>query len=258
MHQNTLHFKLSNNSLFLLINIIFGLEKYKKKEILQIITSIFVYYQLCSIIKNEEEKKKCIVYNILQYHAGGEFILGLAKKSRKTTIEKVNRCQFKKLLNILNNEFNEELTFSKKPKRRRKLNLFAKLILTIYYNENIPKNASRKDKSIEHIIPFSSKWSDEELLCIDRLGNLAIINASTNYKRGNRSIDYLHQNLESSEITDFGIPSNQKYNQIVEFTSNKNLAIKDISNYNNFCEEREKKNDLYDDKFYLSLYIYFF
>ena len=34
---------------------------------------------------------------------------------------------------------------------------------------------------------------------------------------------------------------NQKYNEIVEFTSNKNLAIKDISNYNNFCEEREKK-----------------
>tara|TARA_Y200000002_G_scaffold242303_1_gene200442 strand:+ start:2401 stop:4251 length:1851 start_codon:yes stop_codon:yes gene_type:complete len=239
--SNTLHFKLSNNSLFLLINIIFGLEKYKKKEILQIITSIFVYHQLCSIIKNEEEKKKCIVYNILQYHAGGEFILGLARKSRKTPIEKVNRCQFKKLLNILNNEFKNELIFSKKPKRRRKLNLFAKLILTVYYNENIPKNASRKDKSIEHIIPFSSKWKDEELLCIDRLGNLAIINASTNYKRGNRSIDYLHQNLESSEITAFDIPSNQKYNEIVEFTSNKNLAIKDISNYNNFCEEREKK-----------------
>ena len=100
---------------------------------------------------------------------------------------------------------------------------------------------SNKTFSVEHIIPFSSVWDDNEKLCICRVGNLIPVIEGFNKGRGNRHIKYYTEKDDVFVSLLKTIPSNTEYDSLVEHNSQqKSPHIIDVAKYNEFCEKNEQ------------------
>ena len=96
--------------------------------------------------------------------------------------------------------------------------------------------------SIEHIIPFSSNWKNEDI-DIDRLGNKIPIINEINIKRSNNHIKIYEKLDEKYEFMKFISdikPTYQIYDNIVNHPGGKpSPEIIDNNKYNDFCKKNE-------------------
>lgn len=247
--KNSLNQKYGDNTLFIIFNIILGFlnKKIDRKKIYLHLKKILIYTLLIRNLKCKPEKKNFFIgIDDLRYEAGGSFILAKAKKmylNPQNTGNQLNKEIFIELLDILIKQSNRVYNYMQKPKRRRVLNFYEKILLTTFYNQKVSKEYSNKKKSIEHIIPWSLKWrNDNDLLDLDRLGNLMILDLDKNILRRNNHIQKLYQKMDNNEIQQLKCMDPKIYDEIVEHNIKNNIPpiLKEIERYNDACIMREK------------------
>lgn len=123
----------------------------------------------------------------------------------------------------------------KKITKRRKLNLFDKIVISNYWNRNIPNKFLKEQYSIEHITPFSSIWENE--IDIDRIGNIFPTFNEINIKRGNRDLEIYKSCPLYNSIKPL-LPM-ENYNKINLYDNKKSTIISNEL-YNQYCLENEK------------------
>ena len=208
---------------------------------------ILIFNLLNRNLKCKEETKNFFAsIDDLKYEAGGSFILAKAKKmyfNPETVGNQVTKENYQNLIKNLICQSNRVYNYSQKPKRRRILNFYEKILLTTFYNQKVSKEYSDKKKSIEHIIPWSLKWRNEQgLLDLDRIGNLMIIDLDKNILRRNNHIQKLYQKMKINEIQQLKCMDVEIYDEIVEHNLKNNISpvLKDPEKYNTACINREK------------------
>ena len=220
------------------------------------------------------ENKKCIIYHFLsnkkylkgikdeefsiikeedkiEYKDGGTFIDNMCNtilNKDKNKIFNISKDKFKTLLikNIQCSIGLKTYIDERKTNKRRKLNLLDKILISNYWNRNIPNKHLNEKYSIEHITPYSSIWNDK--LDIDRLGNIFPTLEEINLKRGNKSLTIYKE--EYPIFYDVVKPLLQldDYSNI-NIYENKKTTIKSLEGYNNLCKKNEKLyvNNLIDE-----------
>jgi hypothetical protein len=182
------------------------------------------------------------VFDCIEYQAGGSYIDNLCSKifNRESMyIFKITKSKFEELINICMKERLNECTYedTHKTRKRRKLNLLDEILISNYWNLNAPPTILLKNYSIEHITPFSSRWND--LIDIDRIGNLFPTFVEINTSRGNKDLS-IYRNTENVAILQCIkklLP--KKYEEINKY-DNKITTIISNEKYNNYCETNEK------------------
>ena len=113
-----------------------------------------------------------------------------------------------------------------------------KCLMSYYYKECVSNNYLNNEFSIEHIIPYSTTWLEDNI-DINRIGNLVPIIKSMNNQRKNLHIDYY--TTKNPTYTSFikSIPSIKEYDSIIRHNTGDNQII-NINNYNKMCEKNEK------------------
>lgn len=258
--ENILQSKLKDNNKLVLILSIFNYMKNKIDEsiIIKDLSRVILYHCLVDIknIKDEVKFKMAQVYDTLAYHHGGSYING--------EIDEINNKYNYLSSNITKEIFNRTLNFvlkpndvdiTNKPIKRRPWRFVDKLLLSSYYQDTTSiRNLYNDVKySIEHIVPFSSKWDKDDKLDIDRLGNLFPIPLDDNVKRGNRDISYYQDN--KLEYHDYYknidiLPNSREYLKYNKIDGNK-TKITDIEMYNDICKRNE---ELYINSFLKHLF----
>lgn len=220
------------------------------------------------------ENKKCIIYHFLsnkkylknisdedfviikeedkiQYTTGSAFIDNMCNtilNKDKNKIFNISKDKFKNLLkknikyHINEKTYNDE----RKTNKRRKLNLLDKILISNYWNRNIPNKHLKEKYSIEHITPYSSIWNDT--IDIDRLGNIFPTLEEINSKRGNKSLSIYKEEYPIFYDVVKSLLHLDEYENINLYENRKN-TIKSIESYNNICTKNEKLyvNNLIDE-----------
>ena len=244
---------LSQNNLYILgISILSLIKKNKDEEyIISKLIPPVLYHALIKYINqhnnNQENDEEITILkhaDKFQYQAGGSYVDNLCKKIYKNESEylfcSLNRNLFEKMLTIIikNNNKQKPENELRKRNKRRNLNLVHKLIYTIIFKSKVPIEMLDSNYSIEHLIPFSSKYEGE--IDLDRIGNLFPICIDYNKKRGNRHINNYQEicpvyfNTFISKLCDINT-----YNNIIDY-NNKKAFIKNNNLYDELCNKNEK------------------
>ena len=244
---------LKQNNLYILCISILSLIKKNKDEqyIISKLIPPVLYHALIKYInqdnnnqENDEETTILKHADKFQYQAGGSYVDNLCKKIYKNESEylfcSLNRNLFEKMLTIIikNNNKQKPENELRKRNKRRNLNLVHKLIYTIIFKSKVPIEMLDSNYSIEHLIPFSSKYEGE--IDLDRIGNLFPICIDYNKKRGNRHINNYQEicpvyfNTFISKLCDINT-----YNNIIDY-NNKKAFIKNNNLYDELCNKNEK------------------
>ena len=194
---------------------------------------------------NEEEVNSSKIYigqDRLQPQAGGGFIDSICKKilnNPQYLLDSINKNLLKDSLEIAIKYYNKPSKRKAKGSKRRVLNIFHKILYSIIVRLTTPINMLNNTYSIEHLIPFSSRYIGE--IDLDRIGNLFPIPLEYNKKRGNRSItEYSKICKEYNDSTISNIINNQEYDSVVNYEGNK-PTIKDITKFEDMCNVIEKR-----------------
>lgn len=238
-----------NPMLLILVSIIANKDIIEPNELVKMNKIVIMYHILSDkkYLKNsctENEINNFKTFDKIEYQAGGAFIDGicntiLTKEPNK--IFNITKAIFENMLNK-NNEsnrkpksYNGSNVNGKKISKRRKLNLFDKIMISNYWNRNIPNKFLKEQYSIEHITPFSSIWINE--IDIDRLGNIFPTFHEINISRGNRDLEpYKTCELYNSIKPLLPI---ENYNKINLYDSKKTTIISNEL-YNQYCLENER------------------
>lgn len=238
-----------NPMLLILVSNIANKDLIEPNELVKMNKIVMMYHILSDkkFLKNsctENEINNFKTFDKIEYQAGGAFIDGicntiLSKEPNK--IFDITKEIFENMLNK-NNEsnrkpksYNGSKVNGKKITKRRKLNLFDKIVISNYWNRNIPNKFLKEQYSIEHITPFSSIWENE--IDIDRIGNIFPTFNEINIKRGNRDLEIYKSCPLYNSIKPL-LPM-ENYNKI-NLYDNKKTTIISNELYNNYCLENEK------------------
>ena len=236
-------FDLKRNKMYLIICAIIG---YINKNILSMdiqksITKCLLYHSIVRELKTKDEKINFSVNDTITYKSGGNFIDGKAREiyddpdiiSKKITKEIMEKL-FMKLLEENNNPINYD-----EDNERHKLKLYEKTLIYYYYKTRVPTSICKNKFSTEHIIPFSSRYND--VLDINRLGNIISIVDTLNCQRGNKHIK-VYKKYDSNntlKLLNDIFSLHDKYDEIVNH-DNKHPIISNNDKYNNFCNKNEE------------------
>ena len=246
-----------NPMTILFVSVISNKEKIPENTLIKKVRLVVIYHLLCNqkYLKNisEENIKIIKTHDKLEYTAGGSYIDNICKSildHDNSKIFNISKENFQNLLNEnLKSSLNEKTYEQERvTKKRRQLNFFDKILVSNFFNKKMPNCYLKEKYSIEHISPYSSFW--EDLIDINRLGNLFPTLEKINYSRSNANLD-IYFNASNIEFTKFIrelLP--EKYNEI-NIHNGKKTSIIDINKYNEFCGNNEKKyiKTLVDDIF---------
>ena len=243
---------LKKNNVYIIISVIIGFIKKEEEEetIIKDIEKTLLYNFIQSFL-DKDDKELYKINNPILYEAGGSFIDNQAKKfitnpycfSNKITKDIMKEILFK-IVNKKENPSSRYLPSSgeKSRNKRRQLNFIEKCLYLYYYKSKMPQNLLDNKFSVEHIIPFSSNWQEEDI-DIDRLGNKIPIINEINLKRSNNHINNYEELDKKYGFIKFIYdikPSNEIYDTIVKHPGGKSSPeIIDNKNYNDFCKKNE-------------------
>jgi len=245
-----------NTKILLLVSVIsMSNEKVSEQDIVDKLSIACFYHVIQRTLfkfkstMNEEEIKLFQIYSgqdRLYYQAGGGFIDSICKKiisNHQYLLNSISKDLLKNSLEIAIKYYNKPSVRKVKGSKRKVLNIFHKILYSIIVRLTTPINMLNNSYSIEHLIPFSTKYSGE--IDLDRIGNLFPIPLEYNKKRGNRSItEYNTICKEYNDSTISNIISNQEYDNVVNYEGNKPI-IKNITKFEDICSLIEKR---YTDK----------
>ncbi len=230
-----------NNLYIIIISIIGFIERnIDKKKIIKSIEKCILYHYFVNDIVNKEDKEIYNKHDSIAYTAGGAFIDNQAEdiyNNPSKISDNITKEIFNKVLSIL---IEESIKNIPNKKNKRKNRLYHEIVLLInYFKCKMPVQYLNNDNEywIEHIIPFSSSWSDQ--IDIDRLGNIIPILDNLNRERGNKHIN-IYSDIDFIKYLNDIIPFNNKYDTIVNHTDRKPKIINN-NNYNTLCYENENK-----------------
>lgn len=247
---------LARNNLYIIILSIVGMlnNNNHKSIIVKSIEKCILYHFLVQDITNKDDKEKYTRYDSISYKAGGAFIDNEAEnmyKSPSNISSNIQENIFDEVLTILLNQSiknidNITLTTNntRKEIKRRGRSYHEIVLLINYFRHKMPTKYLNYTFWIEHIIPFSSSWSEQ--IDIDRLGNIIPIIDELNKKRGNRHIkSYLNiekdLNIEFIKYLDDIIPNDNIYDNIIDHSDKKKPKIINNDNFNTLCIQNENK-----------------
>ena len=253
---------MSSNTLIVLFTSVIVNKDMECKKLLNRIRVTITFHLLCNkyYTKNTpvNEFKSLQSYDKIQYEAGGSFIDNMCKSiidGKENIFDNVTESIMDSLLDMnIKSNINEETFIEKNTsKKRRKLNLVDKILMTNYWNRKVSNVYLNEKYSNEHITPFSSEWEGE--LDIDRTGNLFPTLEKINCTRGNKDLSIYNQ-PEHSEFRNFIddiLPKD--YDDIVYHGDNKKTNSKPKIHVKEKFDEYCKKNeDLYKKLLIDSLY----
>lgn len=247
---------LKRNNLYIIILAIIGMfnQNIAKNTIIKSIEKCILYHYFVKDIINDDDKEKYIKYDSISYKAGGAFIDNEAENIYKNPLNISNDIQqniFDEVLNILLNQSiknidNKSLTIHNKIKEiKRRVRSYHEVVLLInYFRCKMPTKYLNYKFWIEHIIPFSSSWSEQ--IDIDRLGNIIPIINELNKRRANTHIHSYSTiekelNIEFIKYLDDIIPNSDIYNNIVDHSHKKKPKIINNIYFNTLCVQNENK-----------------
>ncbi len=234
-----------NNLLIIMVSIIHSFKNnIDCDSISNSVIKCIIYHMLMKEIdRKKDEHLPYLQLDILQYHAGGSVIDYKANEIKLDPFlisNKITKDVMKNVLKSIMNEVHKPVKCNDKP-RRRKLQFIDKCLMSYYYKECVSNNYLTNEFSIEHIVPYSMTWNNEEQIDINRIGNLVPIIKSMNNQRKNSHIQYYTKTNPTYTSFIKSIPSIKEYDTII-----KDTQIININNYNKMCEKNEK---LYIDNF---------
>jgi hypothetical protein len=226
--------KFSKNPLIFII--IYVYHNYDKENFEINLRKILIYNMVLNILpknlKNESAEKHRTFKqkDVIGYESGGGFAKRKVVQITENKIEIPDSNIIQNLLEFTNNILVDPVEKSKST--RKAYQKFYILCMILYFNSSIPKAHLDKEKEVDHIIPFSSKWDSK--LDINRLGNLMIINKDINRtKRDNMLTDeYIREN----KLDYYNYPSEECQVKIL-----KDKAIINNEEYENMCKIRETR-----------------
>lgn len=240
----TNHFK-KNNLYILCITIISLINKnYDDDYIIKNLIKPVLYHILTKNIPNDDDDENTLLKDKdkFRYDAGGSYIDNLCikiyKNDPKYIFALINKTLFRDLLKkIIFKKNNVSYETLKNRHKRRPLNFIEKIIYSIIFKQNVPIEWLDSEYSIEHIIPFSSKY--ENMIDLDRIGNRFPLRLDYNKKRNNKHIN-IYKTIcpEYYDIFIKKICNTEKYDSIIVYDNNKPI-IKDINLYNTMCIQNE-------------------
>jgi hypothetical protein len=237
-----------NNLLIIMISIIYGFKNHIDPNIIsQSVIKCIIYHMLMKEIdKKNDDNLQYLSLDSIRYRAGGGVVDSQVYDIKSDPLlisNQITQDVMKNVLKSIMNDVNKPVSCNIKPKRR-KLQFIDKCMMSYYYKECVSTNYLINEFSIEHIIPYSTIWSEGKI-DINRIGNLVPIIKSMNNQRKNLHIDYYTK--KNSTYTSFikSIPSLKEYDTIIKHNIDDNQII-NINNYNKMCEKNEK---LYLDNF---------
>ena len=237
---------------FIIISGIIGSfrDNIPRDKIVEDVYKCVIYSALCNEIKNQGDKKEKSVYDIMQARDGGTNGKQKAMTVFKEPNEmcKITRSDIMSLFRMLNKESRQDTPYTTRStsgvrtnEKRRVRRVHEMLLYKALYKYTMPSCYLDKKFENEHIITFSSKWGKDDELDIDRLGNTMPTLKNINRSRGNRHIS-LARKCDPSfmKFLDIIVPTNEEYDEMVEYESTGKSMIKNVIAYNTMCENNEK------------------
>lgn len=253
---------LKRNNVFIIIITIIGFIVKNENEliILKTIEKTLLYHFFVSEINSKDDKEKFKLYDNIKYQDGGSYIDTMAEKLFKDPhciCSKIDKPTMNEVINILLLENEKEKKYEIREKngkdkldKRRQRKYFEKTLIYYYYKNKIPTQFLSNTFWVEHIFPFSSKW--ENLIDIDRLGNIIPIIDYLNAKRNNKHIDE-YKKYDCNDFIKYVndiIPNSYIYNLII-CHEGKKPSIKNSIEFNKVCKNNE---EIYKNNFINSLF----
>jgi hypothetical protein len=252
--KKSCEWKLTKNGLILLLTAIIKLQRLPTvtdNTVKQNIRKVLVYHLLLlDLNKNNTAYPLFNFHDVLGYKFG-HIAKGLLDEPL-TFGSEVTKERFTELLELLVKQENVGTTHKNK-KKRGALTYTHRFLLSIYYNQRVPFNYTKRKQNVDHIVAYSSDWTDPlpvndngainqndvGLIDLDRIGNLIIMDEELNKGRGNGSIEYFYKKDEKL-MACLDYPSLSTYNQIVKHTK-KESRILDLKAYDKMAADLESK-----------------
>lgn len=201
----------------------------------QHIKHILLYHTLFTMIDSKLDKLKIEYfkqYDSIQYTAVGSYIPNLVKKLKENksfdnipTIDNIKEI----LLYVVQTHIK---CITVKPKVRQPYSPFKLLMLSSFHDICVPRAMEKDIKNVDHIIPQATDYNGFSI-DIDRLGNLQLIDDTSNKSRGKRPITNAY--IDKFNLRYQHYPTEIEYNNITD--SNKILSI---NAFNEMCNKREQ------------------
>jgi hypothetical protein len=221
---------LAKNALMMLIGYIYREydARINDESLKQEVMRIVIYKLLCDCVEDKGEKAKYIIHNKIHHN---NFKFGITTKLKDIqrhpeSFVPINKNAVMELLHFVNNE-QQMIT-----NVRHKINKFQIMCMSLYYNKRVPRDYITNKKDLDHIIPISCVDS-ESPICINRLGNLMLIDAAINKKKGNRQLSDAF--IQDNGLGYYNYPTESEYASICH----KNKIV-NYTKYNEMCERREQ------------------
>ena len=236
---------LVRNNMFLLIIAIIGYinKNTCTEDIINSIEKCILYHLFVKDITNKVKRKEAKSIDILACIAGGAYIDNIAEKiytNPASISEKITKNIMLDIFTYLLDENNNSTSKSERLDKRRSRKFYEKTLMYYYYKERVPSNILDNKFSMEHICPFSSNYND--VIDIDRLGNIIPIIHSLNISRNNKHIS-VYEKIDINntlQCLNSIFISYDEYDMIISHT-NKTPQIIDNDKYNHFCDRNEKE-----------------
>jgi hypothetical protein len=218
-------------------------DKFRKRSLMFIL-----YAELCCLIKDKETRNMYDIHALSYSNTRftDRYIREIFNNNEEhKNFKDISKDKFKRLFNSLLDENLNEYFCEEKPKSRKKLTKFKIILLSLYFNRCVPLDFIDNEKDLDHIIPWCCELDSESKLDFDRIGNLILIDSSTNKIKSNKLIT-------SKFIRQHNL---QYYNYPLEKISCKIFSEEDkkivsCNEYNKMCKSRE---NYYVDKILESL-----
>jgi hypothetical protein len=251
---------LKKNNLYIMISAILGYidTNIPKSTIVNSLERGLLYHFFVNDISNKEIREKFQLHDHLLYEAGGAFIENKAKEFYKQPgciSDKITKETMTELLEYLVREKTNNIAYELRENGKDKLDkrrtrcTFEKALMFYYYKNKVPVEYLKHKFWVEHIFPFSSSW--ENMVDIDRLGNIIPLIDKLNNVRGNRHIsEYTKKSTHTCIRFIDIIPSFDEYDNVILHEGRK-PHVKNSEAYNVICSKNEKS---YIDTFIGYLY----
>ncbi|MBA43092.1 MAG: hypothetical protein CMF62_03670 [Magnetococcales bacterium] len=248
---------ITNNNLYFLCISILSLIKLKieekdivKKLHIAILYHIYVIHltRKSSLDDEDEEDDDDILIlkdkDSFKYMSGGSHVDLICKKiydSEPNYLYKmIDKNIYRKLLNkvIEKNIINKDKESNKRGKRRN-LNIIHKTFYSMFFKSKVPYDMINNEFSIEHIIPFSTKFNGE--LDLDRIGNLFPISLNYNKQRSNKHIgNYKHICNDYYDLFLNKLCTEDEYDKIIYYKTKTKPIMMNNEEYKKLCIKNEK------------------
>ncbi len=208
------------------------------------VCKVILYHVLVTQVEDKETRDLYALHDLLNA-MNNHYIEQLTLQIRTGNLplaqfgfgNKVTAGQMRAVLQTLVQQYNKPCLHHKKPKRRV-LPYTYRILLSTYYNAKVPYTYTKRKQNADHVFPYSSDWMND-VIDLDRLGNLLIFDEDLNKARKNTSIQYYYDKApDLMKCLDY--PSLEEYNTVILHGAKSLPLVKNVAAFNTCCSALEE------------------